>query len=251
MTFVFIIGAVFGSFLNVCIYRLPEKISLIFPSSSCPVCKKRIPFWANIPILGYLILKGKCYECSSRISIRYPLVELFAGILTVLSFLQFGFSVQFFIYTIFIYFLIVIAFIDIKTHLIYNKVLIIFFATGVITQIIIPFISWEQAVLGLIAGGSSMFFVALLGKWLFKKESLGMGDVKFAAVCGFFTGWLNILIALYLGFVLAFISITLHNRIKKRKISGYIPLGPFLAAGLILFLFWGKEISSFYLSMVL
>ena len=173
ISFVFIIGTIFGSFLNVCIYRLPEKMSLIFPASSCTICKKRIPMWANIPILGYLFLKGKCYECSATISIRYPLVELLSGILTILSFVQFGLSVSFFIYTVFIYFLIVIAFIDIKTHLIYNKVLIAFLSVGIITQIIVPFISWEKALLGMLSGGVSMFFISLLGKWMFKKESLG------------------------------------------------------------------------------
>ncbi len=251
ISFIFIVGSIIGSFLNVCIYRLPEKVSLVFPSSFCPVCKEGIPFWVNIPILGYLILKGKCIKCASTISPRYLFVELLTAILSVFCYFQFGLSIQFFIYSIFIYFLIVIAFIDIKTHLIYNKVLITFISIGLITQIIIPFIPWEQAVLGMLSGGLSMFFISLLGKWLFKKESLGMGDVKLAAVAGFFTGWLNILIALYLGFILAFVTITLQNRFKKTKISGYIPLGPFMAAGLIVFLFWGKEISNFYLSIVL
>ncbi|KAA3617276.1 MAG: prepilin peptidase [Calditrichaeota bacterium] len=250
LVFAFIIGSSIGSFLNVCIYRLVEKKSLIFPGSFCPECKKNIPAWSNIPLLGFILLRGKCYKCSANISFRYPLVELLAGVFTVFSFLHFGLSISFVVYSVFIYFLIVIAFIDIQTHLIYNKVLIVLLIFGLFSQILFTFIPWDEALLGLATGGLTMWLISILGKWMFKKESLGMGDVKLAAVAGFFTGWLNVLIALYLGFILAFIAITLHNKFKKIKITGYIPLGPFLAGGLIVFLFWGDEISKFYITLV-
>jgi leader peptidase (prepilin peptidase) / N-methyltransferase len=249
---IFILGSIIGSFLNVCIYRLPQKISLVFPSSFCPACKEKIPTWSNIPIIGFFMVKGKCRACSSKISKRYPFVEILSGILTVVSFIHFGLGVSFFIYSLFIYFLIVIAFIDLKTHLIYNKVLFALLAAGISTQLFSPFITWEEGLLGFVAGGLSMFLISLLGKVLFKKESLGMGDVKLAAVAGFFTGWVNVLMALYLGFVLAFVTIIIYNKFQKTQIKNdHIPLGPFLALGLILFLFWGDQILQFYLSIVL
>jgi len=250
IVFLFIIGSIIGSFLNVCIYRLPEKVSLVFPSSYCPKCKSKIPIWSNIPIIGFLILKGKCNNCSSNISFRYPLVELLSSILTILSFLTFGFSIQFFVYSVLIYFLIVIAFIDLKTHLIYDKVLLTFFIIGLLIQLIFPFIAWEESLLGVLLGGLSMFLISLLGKWMFNKESMGMGDVKLVAVAGFFVGWINVLISVYLGFIIAFIIMMILIRLKKRETSDLIPFGPFIAMGIILFLFVGEEIIQFYLSLV-
>lgn len=173
-----------------------------------------------------------------------------AGFFTLLTFHYFGFTSLFFIYTVFIYFLIVIGFIDYKTHLIFNKVLLALFIFGVSAQLLFPFIAWKDAVLGLVLGGISMFLIAVLGKAVFKKESMGMGDVKMAMVAGFFVGWQNILIALYVGFVLAFLTMIIISAIKKSKIQGYIPLGPFLAAGLVVFLFWGKQIIHMYLKLV-
>lgn len=250
MLLFFLGGSMVGSFLNVVIYRLPQKISVIMPSSFCPKCKNKIRFWANIPLLGYVVSRGKCHHCQQAISLQYPIVEFITGVLTAIAFFHFGLTIHFFIYSIFIYFLIVIAAIDIKTHLIYNKVLIALLGTGLVTQLIQPFTSWEQAVYGMVAGFVAMFFIAALGKVMFKKESLGMGDVKLAAVAGFFTGWLDVLIALYLGFVLAFIVMMIKNRVTEKPASEYIPLGPFLAGGLVIFLIWGQDISALYQKII-
>lgn len=251
VAFVFLAGIIAGSFLNVCIFRMPEKISVVSPGSFCPKCNTPILWWNNIPLLGFILLRGKCRSCHAPISYQYPLVELLAGLLTVLTFSHFGFSIKFLAYTNFIYFLIVIAFIDARTQLIYNKVLIFFLGSGILLQVISPFIPWQDALLGMVTGGAAMFLIALLGQLLFKKESLGMGDVKLALVAGFFVGWKSILIALYIGFVLAFLSMIFINRINKNKISGSIPLAPFLAGGLIVFLFWGTQITRIYWSLVI
>lgn len=250
LIFVFIVGSVVGSFLNVCIYRLPEKVSIAFPASYCPNCRQAIPKWSNIPFLGYLLLKGKCKHCSTKISWQYPAVELLAAVLTVITYWYHGFSALFTAYIILVYFLIVIAFIDWKTQLIYDKVLVILFLCGLTLQLIYPFIAWESALLGVVVGGLSMFAIALLGKAMFKKDSLGMGDVKLAAVVGFFVGWQTILIALYFGFLLAFVTIIITKRFGHSKLTGYIPLGPFLAGGIVIFLFWGKQLLQLYISLV-
>lgn len=230
---------------------MPQKISIVLPGSFCPKCKTKISWWSNIPILGFIFLKGKCSSCHEPISHQYPLIELLAGLFAVLTFYYFGPSIKFLAYTNLIYFLIVIAFIDAKTHLIYNKVLIFLLGSGFLYQIISPFILWQDALLGMVVGGTAMFMVSILGRMLFKKDSLGMGDVKLAIAAGFFVGWKSILIALYFGFLLAFISIIFINRFRKNKIEGYIPLAPFLAGGLIVFLFWGNQLIQIYWSLVI
>jgi len=149
------------------------------------------------------------------------------------------------------YFLIVIGFIDFKTQLIFNKVLMALLLFAMIAQMVSPFTAWQDALLGMLSGGGAMLLVSLLGKALFKKESLGMGDVKLAAVAGFFLGWQHILIAIYTGFVFALITMVLIHSIKRTRIVGYVPLGPFLAMGIITFIIWGKEIIQIYLSLVI
>jgi len=250
--YIFILGISLGSFINVVAYRLPLKKSIIFPSSSCISCNAKIPFWANVPVLGFLFVKGRCVNCKEKISVQYPIVELLAGLITVLCYYKYGISILFFVYVVFIYFLLTISLIDIKTRLIYDKILVIMLALGVLVQLILPFTLWMEALYGFFAGGLSMFLISILGKFAFKKESLGMGDVKLAAVSGFFVGWFNVLIALYFGFVLAFLTMIIIARIKKIQLTGfYFPFGPFIAGGLIIFLFWGNEITALYLNMVL
>ena len=246
----FILGSIIGSFLNVCIYRLPLKLSLWKPGSFCPHCKKHITLWNNIPIISYLLLKGKCAHCKNAIAVHYILVEVLTGIVTVLSYEYYGLSNMFIIYSVFMYFLIVIGFIDLKTRLIYNSVLVSLLFFAIIAQTVSPFTQWQIALLGMLTGGGAMLLVSFLGKVLFKKESLGMGDVKLAAVAGFFLGWQNILIAIYTGFVFALITMMMINVVKRTRIVGYIPLGPFLALGIITFIFWGKDIIQIYLSLV-
>jgi leader peptidase (prepilin peptidase)/N-methyltransferase len=247
----FVLGSIIGSFLNVCIYRLPVNLSLWKPGSFCPHCKKHITIWNNIPIISFLLLKGKCVHCKNSISIQYILVEVLTAIVTVLTYEYYALSNMFIIYSVFMYFLIVIGFIDFKTQLIHNKVLVTLLLFAIMAQMISPFTRWQNALLGMLTGGGTMFLVSLLGKALFKKESLGMGDVKLAAVAGFFLGWQNILIAVYTGFVFALITIIITNSMKRTSIVGYVPLGPFLAMGIITFIFWGKEIIQIYLSLVI
>ena len=246
----FILGSIIGSFLNVCIYRLPLNLSLWKPGSFCPHCKKHITIWNNIPIVSYLLLKRKCAHCKNPISVQYILIEVLTGIVTVLTYEYYALSNMFIINLVFMYFLIVIGFIDLKTRLIYNRVLVSLLLFAIMAQTVSPFTQWQNALLGVLIGGGAMYLVSLLGKAVLKKESLGMGDVKLAAVAGFFLGWQNILIAVYTGFVFALITMLMINSIKRSRIVGYIPLGPFLALGIITFIFWGKDIVQIYLSLV-
>lgn len=242
----FILGTVLGSFLNVCIYRIPRKISLVKPDSFCPKCGIRIPMYLNIPLLSYLLLKGRCRRCQERIPIQYPLVELLGGFLTLFTYLKFGLTPSFLFYAAFFYFLIVISFIDLERKLILNKVLVWMLAAGLGLNLVFHILPYQQSLLGFLAGGGLMLLFAFLGNLMFRKESMGMGDVKFAAVAGIFLGWKMIMVALFCGFLIAFLILISMMALQKTSVGEYIPLGPFLAMGLIIFVFWGNQLMNWY-----
>ncbi len=242
----FILGTVFGSFLNVCIYRVPRKISLVKPDSFCPKCGVRIPMYLNIPVLSYFLLRGRCRRCQEKISVQYPLVELLSGGLTLFTYLKFGLAPAFFFYTAFFYFLIVISFIDLERKLILNKVLIWMFLAGLGLNLAFNILPYKESLFGFLAGGGMMLLFAFLGNLIFRKESLGMGDVKFAAVAGIFLGWKMVMVALFCGFLIAFLILIFMMALQKTSTGEYVPLGPFLAMGLIVFVFWGNQLMNWY-----
>lgn len=169
----FAFGACIGSFLNVCIFRIPEKLSIVFPGSFCPICKKKIPFYCNIPILSYILLMGRCKHCRSRISLRYPMVELLTGVLTLLLFVKFGLTPQLFFWLFFVYVLIVISLIDIDHKIIPDRISIpgifIFSSSGVF----IPEMSAFTVLAGIFAGGGILYAIAFVYLNLRKKEGMG------------------------------------------------------------------------------
>jgi len=242
----FIFGAVIGSFLNVCIYRIPRSISLVRPGSFCPNCGVHIPFYHNIPLLSYALLKGQCAVCHQAIGNRYWVVELFSGLITVLTYAKFGLYPAFFFYIVFIYFLIVISFIDLATQLIYNRLLIYLLIFGVGFNAAFAVRPWIETGLGVIAGGCSLLFFAVLGKMLFRKDSMGMGDIKLAAVLGFFLGWKMVLLALLVGFIYAMVAAVLLSLAGRNRLQEYLPVAPFLAIGSLTFVYWGPALLQWY-----
>ena len=246
---IFILGLSIGSFLNVVVYRLPGSKSLWSPGSACPSCGTPIAFYDNIPLLSYLILRGKCRHCRAPISLRYPLVELATALLFLIVYKHTGLSLYLLLYLTFLSFMISIALIDIETGLILDRQLLLLLLTGVALNLYLSFIPWRAALIGMATGAGAMFLIAMLGKAMLKKESLGLGDVKFAGVAGFFLGALPTLAASYIGFLLAFIVI-LAARALHKTVPRHIPLGPFLAGGFFLFLLWGNEIGAFYLNLL-
>ncbi len=245
----FVIGMIFGSFLNVVAYRLPLGKSIVIGRSKCPHCQHIIPFHDNIPVISFIFLRGKCRYCGQHISLQYPLVELITGVLTWALFLRFGLTLQFLFYLIFVYFLIVIALIDLKTQLILNKLLLPLLILGIVINYFGEILPFDQAGLGALVGGAAMYFVAWLGNKIFKKEAMGMGDVKLAFVSGFFFGWQIILWALYLGFIVAILAIGIMWVVRRNRLPKQIPMGPFFAAGFILNLFYGSKLLEFYLNI--
>ena len=244
---IFILGLIVGSFCNVCIYRIPKNESIIYPASHCPKCRTTIRPFDNIPLLSYILLKGRCRNCGSKISIQYPIVEFLTGIIYLIIYLIYGLSIQSLIYTILSSALIIIAFIDLQEQIIPDIISLPGVVIGLILSFIVPYMSFINSVLGVLVGGGIILIIALVGSKIFKKEAMGGGDVKLAAMIGAFLGWRYTIISLFLGFFLGALTgiILIMAKIKKRKDA--IPFGPFLALGSIITLLWGEKILLWYL----
>ena len=251
---VFGFAASIGSFLNVCIYRLPEGLSIVSPPSSCPSCDTRIRGYDNIPILSYLILRGKCRECGERISIKYPAIELLTAVLGMALYFSFGLTVDFFVYSLFTASLVVITFIDLKYQIIPDKISL----PGIIIGFAASFIlatgpGWSNSLIGIVAGGGSLLAVAVGYSWLTGKDGMGGGDIKLLAMMGAFLGWqaviFIIMAASLSGSVIGGIALAITGK-DEEGVKARIPFGPFLAIGALLYLFVGDLVIDFYLSMV-
>ena len=245
---VFMIGLVIGSFSNVCIYRLPRNESVIFPASHCPSCNQSIKWYDNIPLLSYLILKGKCRFCQNKISSQYPLVEFLTGYIYLVLFLLYGLQLKTFVYMLFCSALIIITFIDLKEQIIPDVISLPFIAFGFLFSFFLKDISPIDSLLGILSGGGSLLLVAVAGSYLFKKEAMGGGDIKLAAMVGAFLGWQLTLLALFLGFFFGAISgvIILIKNKEKGEQSDAVPFGPFIALGTVIALFFGQAILKWY-----
>lgn len=247
--FSFVLGAVVGSFLNVCIYRLPAEESVVSPPSRCPSCGKRIRPWDNIPILSWLLLRGKCRACGVNISARYPLVELLNGLLTLALFLKFGPTPTFLVLFVFCSALVAITFIDLDHQIIPDVISLPGIVIGFACSFVLPWLGWKSSLIGIVAGGGSLLLVAWLYELFTKKEGMGGGDIKLLAMMGAFLGWRAVPFILFASSLIgSVIGITVMLAQKKdSKLA--IPFGPFLAAGAVLYIFFGKAIILWYLNL--
>ncbi len=244
----FIFGSIIGSFLNVVIYRIPREKSIVFPSSSCPSCGYKIKWYENIPVLSFLILKGKCKNCNEPISIRYPLVEILTGISAVLVYIKWNFGLEFIFYFLFICLIISIIFIDIDFRIIPDELNLIGFISGIVFSFIRNDFSILDAVLGAITGAGFLYLVGYLYLKFRGIEGLGLGDVKMLAFVGTYVGWFGSLFTIFFGSVLGvFVGVAL-SLIRKKKYEGQleIPFGPFLGIAAVIYLFFGEKIKDFY-----
>ena len=231
----FLLGLIFGSFYNVVGYRIPKGESLIYPSSHCPNCNHKLTPIELVPVFSYVFLLGKCKNCKKKISCFYPLFELLTGIMFALSYVVFGFSLECLYSIVFLSMLIIIIISDYQTMIIPDSVLIVFSAI----LILIKYFMFDMNVVGesLIAALLSfivMLLIKLLGDFMFKKESMGGGDIKLLGVFGFVLGFPMSLISIFLA---AIIALPISIIILKLKKTHEIPFGPFLAiAAIIIFL---------------
>lgn len=259
----FIFGSIIGSFLNVCIYRLPRDESIAYPGSHCTKCEKSIRFYNNIPILSYIMLGGRCADCNSSISKRYPVVEILTGLLFLATVSSFGLSIETLFYLILFSGLITITFIDLE-HLIipnvitYPGILVGILYNALITdwgnsqQLISTFSLGFQnffeligevpildSIFGILIGGGILFLIAYAYEIIKKRQGMGIGDVKLLAMIGAFYGWEGVLFVLFLGSILGSVIGILIILSQKGDLKYAMPFGPFLSVAAVIYPFIG------------
>ena len=250
--FVALFGALVGSFLNVVIVRLPEEGgSVVFPASHCPICKKPIAWYDNIPLVSFLLLRGKCRQCGVRISWRYPLVEAAMALLALALYQHFGLTLLLPIYFLFCAALLVIIFIDLQHQIIPDVISLPGIVLGFGLSFVNPFVTWQDAGLGILFGGGSFYLVALVYYLLTKREGMGGGDIKLLAMIGAFLGWQSLPFVVFGSSLLGVVA-GVWAMIEQRKGGKtVIPYGPFLAIAALLYLFFRQEILLFFLRFIL
>ena len=245
-TVIFIIGLVFGSFFNVVGYRLPNNMSIIYPNSSCTNCGHRLKFYELIPVISYIFLKGKCKCCKKKISIFYPFFELLTAILFLISYLIFGLNMKFVIAITFISILIIISISDIKYYIIPDEVLIVGVILILIEYIINMFINdlsfidaFVTPLLNALGSFIGLYLFKLMGDYMFKKESLGGGDIKLMFLIGLVLGFDMSIVTL---FIAAFVALPLSIIDLLKKDSNVLPFGPYLSIASLIILFFNLNL---------
>ena len=248
--FALLFGLVIGSFLNVCIHRVPIGKSIVNPPSSCPGCGARIRFYDNIPIISYLLLLGRCRSCRSEISFRYPVVELATGLLSMALFIRYGLSLRYLMLFVFCASLLVVAFIDIDHKIIPFAITLPGIAIGFAYSLLpaSPLSAFESA-LGMVIGGGLLYVISVLYRLLRHKEGMGGGDVWLLAMIGAWLGWKSLPMLILISSLAGTLIGGACLLIGGRKLSEQIPFGPFLVLGSLLCLFFEREIWLTYLSL--
>ncbi len=249
---VLLLGLAVGSFTNVLIYRLPRGMSLITPRSSCPSCQSPIRWYQNVPVVSYLFLRGRCSSCRRPISIRYPLVEIASGLLFVAFFWRYGYSLTTVGFGLFSLGMLAVFFIDLDCRIIPDVITLPGIGVGVVLSLASSHLSIGTSLLGVLAGGGSFLAVALLGQWLFKRESMGGGDIKLAAMLGAFLGpsriFLILILSAIIGLAVSVIVMAISARFRKDRT---IPYGPFLVMAAYIAVFYGGELIDWYTRTVI
>lgn len=245
----FIMGVIFGSFYNVCIFRIPEKLSIISPPSHCYKCNISLKPLDLVPIISWIMLKGKCRYCGEKISYRYALIELLTGILFLLVYNTYVYNIQTIYFLIFISILIIITFIDIDYYIIPNCLIIFGSIVAILANILGQGIGIRNSLLGALICGGSILILKSLIECIVKKEVMGGGDIKFLAMTGLFLGirggLLTVLISIYVGAFYG-IAVIVNSRLKKQDYNSRVPYGPFISIGALIVVLCGTNIMSWY-----
>ena len=247
-----IFGSLWGSFANVCIYRLPENKNVITGRSSCPNCKNKIPWYDNIPLLSFILLMGKCRLCKKPIDLQYFIVELISAISFVSIYYFFGLTLAALLLLILSIFFIIIFFIDLKHFIIPNELTFPLMIIGFIksfdpnlNQTIFP--NYINSLIGGVFGYSIIWLIIFFYKKIRKKEGIGLGDAKLMAVIGFWFGWVSIPFTIFISSTVALILVVPSLINQSRKMSSEIPFGPYIIIGCILYVSFSNQIKSLLL----
>lgn len=269
---VFFFGISLGSFLNVCIYRIPNELSVVSPRSFCPTCKKPIPWYCNIPLLSYTFLGGKCKFCKTHISFRYFGVEFLTGVLFLLTWLKlpmFGYGVPFGMseaysfaqigcYWLVVFGLVMGSFIDIDHYILPDRVTLGGIVLGLFCSFMVPELhnaggrvsSLLLSFAGAAIGFGVLWLVAIIGRMIFKKEAMGFGDVKLMGAVGAFFGIKSIFFVIVCSsFLGAFFGIACIL-LKRKELQSRIPFGPFIAGAVLIYMYWGQVLIDMYINLL-
>ena len=239
------LGLAVGSFLNVCIHRLPRQESLASPGSRCPQCGAPLRWYDNIPLLSYIILGGRCRRCRAAISMMYPLVEFVTALVFLAAYFLFGPSPLLVARLVFACAMIVLFVVDLQHRILPNVITIPGIVAGFVFSLFLP-PGWLGSLIGIVAGGGVLLLMAEMYYRFRKEEGLGMGDVKMLAMIGAFLGWKLMLVTLVLGsFLGSFIGIGMIA-LKKGDMKYALPFGTFLAIGAIVASVSGDAILQWY-----
>jgi leader peptidase (prepilin peptidase) / N-methyltransferase len=250
---IFMAGAMTGSFLNVCIVRLPLEKSIVFPGSHCVSCNTPIHWYDNIPLISWLVLGGRCRVCHEKISFRYWLVELLTGTAFYFFYRYYGLQPVLWPYLVMVSGFIVAIFVDFKHRIIPDEITIGGMIAGLIFSLFIPqlhgtyspLLGLGYSLVGLLVGGGSIYLMGVIGDFIFKKETMGGGDVKLMGMVGAFMGWK---LALLTFFLAPFFGAGFGIVEKIRTKDSTIAYGPFLILGALASLFWGDKIINFIMA---
>lgn len=252
--YVFIIGLVFGSFFNVCIFRIPECISISSPPSHCMSCNTRLKPIDLIPVLSYLMSGRKCRYCCEKISSRYAIVELITGVLFLTVFMIYGITTATIYYLVLVSLLIIITLIDIDHFIIPDKILIFGAIFAIIFNLIFKEMPIKNSIIGAFICGGSVWLIVSLIEFIVKKECMGGGDIKLFAMIGLYmgvkNGLLTALLSVYVGAVYG-ICVIILSKIKGKEYNSVIPYGPFISIGALITILCGKQLLELYFSMIM
>lgn len=243
-----VLGLVIGSFLNVCIYRIPKEESIAFPPSHCANCNHKLMPIDLIPVFSYIFLRGKCRYCKEKISARYPLIETLNALLYLIIYFKFGLVLVTLKYCILASILIVIGMIDYDTQFVFTSTTIF---GGIIAGIFIMIqaIVYKVGIIDLILGGAIGF--GIIGAIVFLTKGMGEGDIEIAALCGLFLGVKGILLGLFLAIIIGGIIGIIILALKLKKAKEKIAFGPCIAIGSLISMLWGVEILNFYWNLLI
>jgi leader peptidase (prepilin peptidase)/N-methyltransferase len=250
MLFAFLFGAMVGSFLNVCIHRLPKEESIVAPRSRCPACQSPIRARDNIPLLSFVLLRARCRACGHPIPWRYPLVEALTALLFVLTVSRFGVTLNSAFLLVFLCGLVVASFIDLDHQIIPNAVTLPGIPLGLIGGLLVGEPPLLDRLIGTLAGAGFLYLMLFYGGVLYGQEAMGEGDLNLIALVGAFLGWKAVVVTILIGCLVGSVvglGLMAFKRLGRRQ---HIPFGPFLSLGAVVGLFWGEPLVAWYLRLL-